>query len=83
VSGLVRAELLKLRSASTTSGLTAAMLGLVCPVVLVHGLALPLEDSRRDDQLHVFSWGGSGRDIRRFAQALVRIRLRVALPGGT
>jgi ABC-type transport system involved in multi-copper enzyme maturation permease subunit len=60
MSGLLRAEILKLRTATTTLGLTAAMLGLVCLVVLVHALALPLENSSRNDQLHVFSWGGLG-----------------------
>jgi ABC-type transport system involved in multi-copper enzyme maturation permease subunit len=60
MSGLLRAELLKLRTAGTTLGLVAGMLGLVCLVVLVHGLALPKDSTTYGDQLHVLSWGGLG-----------------------
>jgi len=60
VTGLLRAEMLKLRTTRTALGLTAAMLGLLCLVVLVHGFALSAASLTRAGQLHVFGLGGLG-----------------------
>jgi ABC-type transport system involved in multi-copper enzyme maturation permease subunit len=60
VSGLLRAEFLKLRTASTTLGLSVGLVGLVALVVLVHGLAISEDRTTYEDELHVFSWGGLG-----------------------
>jgi ABC-2 type transport system permease protein len=55
--GLLSAELLKLRTTRRTFGLTAAMLALVCLIVLIHAFALPAENADHKGQMHVFSWG--------------------------
>jgi ABC-2 type transport system permease protein len=60
MTGLLRAELFKLRTTRTTVGLTAAMLGLLCLVVLVHGFALSAASLSRTGQMHVFGLSGLG-----------------------
>lgn len=60
MSGLLRAELLKLRTTRTTLGLTAGMLALLALVVLVHGFALRAASLTRSGQLHVFGLCGLG-----------------------
>jgi ABC-2 type transport system permease protein len=60
VTGLLRAELFKLRTTRTTLGLTAGMLGLISLVVLVHAFALRAASLTRSGQIHVFGLGGLG-----------------------
>ena len=60
MSGLLRAELLKLRTTRTTLGLTAGMLALLSLVVLVHAFALRPASLTRNGQMHVFGLGGLG-----------------------
>jgi ABC-2 type transport system permease protein len=58
VTGLVRAELHKQRSTTTSLSLLAAMVGLVVLVVSLHGFSLPAHDiASRADQMKVFGWG--------------------------
>lgn len=60
MSGLLRSELLKLRTAQTTFGLTAGLLALVCLVVLVHALGLSADNATEKDQMRVFGFGQLG-----------------------
>lgn len=55
----IRAELLKVRSTRTTSGLVAGMIALTVLVVLLSGLLTHAEDlSSKQDQLSLFAPGG-------------------------
>ncbi|MDP9219693.1 MAG: ABC transporter permease subunit [Actinomycetota bacterium] len=60
MSGLLRAELLKLRTTKATSGLIAGMVALISLFVLVHGFVVAASGLRRDGEMHVFGWGGLG-----------------------
>jgi ABC-2 type transport system permease protein len=61
VTGVLRAELLKLRTTRTTLGLALAMLALVCFAVLLHGFGLEAGKLHgRDEQMKVFGWGELG-----------------------
>lgn len=60
MTGVLRAELLKLRTTRTTAGLTAGLVAVLALVVLVHGFALSAEGLTRDGQLHVFGLAGLG-----------------------
>ena len=60
MTGLLRAEILKLRTVKTAFGLTAAMLGLVCLLVLVHAFALSEDNANFRNEMHVFGWGQLG-----------------------
>lgn len=58
--GLIRAELLKLRTTKTTLGLTAAMIALVVVLTLVHGIVLKTSDATFENEMHVYGWGELG-----------------------
>jgi ABC-2 type transport system permease protein len=58
VSAQVRSELLKQRTAPTTLGLFAGMLGLVVLAVVLHSVGFPAEElALRDNQLMIFGRG--------------------------
>jgi ABC-2 type transport system permease protein len=58
VTGLIRAELHKQRSTTTSLSLFAAMVGLVVLVVSLHGFSLPAHDiTSHANQMKVFGWG--------------------------
>lgn len=69
--GLVRAELLKQRTARTTLALLGAMLALILLTVVLHGFALAQDQlASRDDQMHVYGWVQLGALFAALAGAL-------------
>lgn len=60
MTGLIRAELLKLCTTKVTLGLATAMFALVGVLTLVHGLVLKASGANFQDEMHVFGWGELG-----------------------
>jgi ABC-type transport system involved in multi-copper enzyme maturation permease subunit len=60
MTGVLRAEILKLRTVKTTLGLAAGMLALVSLLVLVHALALSEDNATYRNEMRVFGWGQVG-----------------------
>jgi len=61
VSALLQAELFKQRSTRTNLGFLLVMLTLILFAVVLHSLGLNAGSlASRDDQMHVFGWGGLG-----------------------
>jgi len=60
VTGLLRSELLKLRTTRRTAGLALGMVALVCLVVILHGMLFPARLANHDDEMKVFGWGAMG-----------------------
>jgi len=60
VTGVLRAELLKLRTTRTAVWLFAGLLALVCFVVLLHGFNLSPSRADHSGQMRIFGWGELG-----------------------
>jgi ABC-type transport system involved in multi-copper enzyme maturation permease subunit len=80
VTGVLRAELLKLRTTRRTLGLAVGMVALVIFVVLLHGLLLPATRATANDEMHVFGWGQLGA---LFAGLLGALSVTAELRNGT
>ena len=60
MTGLLRAELRKIRTTRATFGLVLAMVGLLALVVTLHASLVPTRDATAGGERHIYGWGGLG-----------------------